>query len=257
MNAASSPGTPSLSPRMMGVLPEPTGSRVDRRRREVIVGPAEDPRLGQAAGIVERGEEVRGEQLIGPIAVEVDGVHRIGDGRWIGDRLEPRARRRRGRGHARRRQHSRASSGSANERLAHERDPLAPVDPADAASRTGGRRTRPRACPAAPGTAVTGDAAGAPAAAGLAATPRRTAAPLRAADQAHDLGAPSPSRSAATAWSVGGHRAGRSPRARRAPRTTASGAGGGSAAAAGDQHGERRGESQREHRSEHTLGLLA
>ena len=28
MKAASSPGTPSLSPRMMGVLPEPTGSRV-------------------------------------------------------------------------------------------------------------------------------------------------------------------------------------------------------------------------------------
>ena len=89
MKAASSPGT------AVAVAEDEGGAaRADRQPGDVggakwSLGPAEDPRLGQAAGVVERGEEVRGEQLVGPVAVEIDDVHGVGDGGRIGDRLEP------------------------------------------------------------------------------------------------------------------------------------------------------------------------
>ena len=48
--------------------------------------PSGRPAPRSAAGIVERGEEIRGEQLVGPVAVEIDGVDRVGDAGRIGDR---------------------------------------------------------------------------------------------------------------------------------------------------------------------------
>ncbi len=59
-----------------------------RRGREAAIGPAEDPPHGRAAGVVERFERERREQLVGPVAVEIDDVHRVGDAGGIGNAVE-------------------------------------------------------------------------------------------------------------------------------------------------------------------------
>ena len=103
MNATSSPGSPSLSPKTYGENPEPTSSSVNAGWPEAGLRPAQDARLRRERGLPQRRKAAREEELIGGVAVQVDredgvrdsGPHRR-PGRASTRRRMPRRRGRRG-----------------------------------------------------------------------------------------------------------------------------------------------------------------